>query len=266
MNNTGGTGGTFMNTARGFGNRAKKSFGDLSRWQQGIFFVLLIIVVGILIWAGIDYGKNRRDKKNRDEPMLVGAAVNAYEFSKPEGFYVEQSDEGLEFTYSFWIFIHDWDYKFNQWKNVFVKGNQMGDPNGGSARAPGIWLYPRDNSLHARINTTEDRNEGCDIKNIPLQKWVHITYILNNRTVDIYVDGKLERSCVLRGVPELNDDNVFVASNGGFMGQLAKLQYFRKAIKPEHVFKIYSQGPYLNPRYRVRLFEGGKFIQTNKTQ
>ena len=26
----------------------------------------------------------------------------------------------------------------------------------------------------------------------------HVTYVLNNRTVDVHINGKLERSCVLK--------------------------------------------------------------------
>ena len=170
--------------------------------------------------------------------VLLDSPTDAFDL-KDKSYPVKNSDEGLEFSYSVWIYVQDWT---QGWKNIFVKGTSGAGSN--SARAPGLWLYPDTNALHARINTFASPNEGCDIKNIPLQKWVHIAYVLNNRTVDIYIDGKLERSCVLRGVPKLNDEPVRVCDNGGFFGKISNLVYFRYAMKPDEVYKIYASGPY----------------------
>ena len=157
-------------------------------------------------------------------------------------FKVPTPTEGLTFTYSFWVYVEDWSYQFGNLKNIFVKGDANSDSG---ERAPGFWFYPRTNALHARISTTVDKNEGCDIQNIPLQKWNHIVYVLNNRTVDIYVNGKLERSCVLKGIPIVNSKSLIVAADGkGFYGKLANLIYYTKAIEPSDVQQIYKAGPY----------------------
>jgi hypothetical protein len=196
-----------------------------------IFLIILIIVIVILV---------RTAKKNKENvSVLVESPTDAFDMKA--SFPVKNSDEGLEFSYSVWIYIQDWT---RGWKNIFVKGDKTSGAGTNSSRAPGLWLYPDTNALHARINTFASPNEGCDIKNIPLQKWVHITYVLNNRTVDIYIDGKLERSCVLRGVPKLNDSPVHVCDNGGFFGKISNLVYFRYAMKPDEVYKIYAKGPY----------------------
>jgi hypothetical protein len=197
-----------------------------------IFLVILIIIIVVLV---------KRAKKNKTNiSVLIDSPTDAFDL-KNKSFTVKNSDEGLEFSYSVWIYIQDWT---QGWKNIFVKGSKTSGAASNSARAPGLWLYPDTNALHARINTFASPNEGCDIKNIPLQKWVNITYVLNNRTVDIYIDGKLERSCVLRGVPKLNDDPVHVCDNGGFFGKISNLVYLRYALKPDEVYKIYAKGPY----------------------
>ena len=36
----------------------------------------------------------------------------------------------------------------------------------------------------------------CDIPEIDLQRWTMITVVLSGRTIDVYIDGKLTRSCV----------------------------------------------------------------------
>lgn len=198
------------------------------------FILLIVLVVVIVILV------NRAKKNKANVSVLMGPPTDAFDL-KDKSFPVKNSDEGLEFSYSVWIYIQDWT---RGWKNIFVKGDKTDGAGTNSARAPGLWLYPDTNALHARINTFASPNEGCDIKNIPLQKWVHIAYILNNRTVDIYIDGKLERSCVLRGVPKLNDEPVRVCDNGGYFGKISNLVYFRYAMKPDEVYKIYASGPY----------------------
>ena len=197
-----------------------------------IFVVVLIIIIVLVVKS--------RQKRDRNEKLLIGAPVDAYSI-KNNKFEVENSDLGLEFSMTMWIYISDWT---QGWKNILIKGDKKTTPNNSSARAPGLWLYPNTNALHARINTFAAVNEGCDIKNIPLQKWVCIAYILNNRTVDIYINGKLERSCVLRGVPKLNNAPIYLCENGGFFGKISNVKYFRYALQPDKVHSIYSSGPY----------------------
>lgn len=200
-----------------------------------ILLVVLIVIIVVLV--------NRAKKRANNVSVLIDSPKDAFNLdAKSKEFdNLKNSDLGLEFSYSVWIYIQDWT---RGWKNIFVKGDKSEGATSNSARAPGLWLYPETNALHARINTFASPNEGCDIKNIPLQKWVHIVYVLNNRTVDMYIDGKLERSCVLRGVPKLNNDPLHVCDNGGFFGKISNLVYYRYALKPDEVFGIYSSGPY----------------------
>ena len=204
--------------------------------------VIIVIVLVVVIWAIVRAVKNR----NKNTSFLISGPVDAYNINTnpklKNGLEVKNSDEGLEFTYSLWIYIQDWT---RGWKNILVKGSTNATATGtGFNRAPGLWLYPNSNSLHARITTFAAANEGCDVKNIPLQKWVHIGYVLNNRTVDIYLNGKLERSCVLRGVPKLNEEKVHFGLNNGFFGKLSNVVYYRKALNPDQIYSIYSGGPY----------------------
>jgi hypothetical protein len=232
----------------GVGNMGASSsmnMGSNSVFNKQMGFILLgILAVAIIVIVIVVIVNNNKNKNNKN--IIIDTPVNAFGL-KDNKFTVKNSELGLEFSYSVWIYIQDWTHG---WKNIFVKGS--GSPGSSTPdqqassqlRAPGLWLYPDTNSLHARINTYASPNEGCDIKNIPLQKWVHIAYVLNNRTVDMYIDGKLERSCVLRGVPKLNDSDLVVCDNNGFFGKISNLVYYKYALKPEDVHNIYSSGPY----------------------
>jgi len=227
---------SFGNTSSGFGRGFMSAASSISPVLIALVVIILVIVMIIIIVVLV----NKAKKTSRNVKVLIDSPVDAYDLKNNE-FKVENSDEGLEFSYSVWIYIQDWT---RGWKNILVKGDKSNGAGTSGARAPGLWLYPDTNALHARINTFASPNEGCDIKNIPLQKWVHIVYVLNNRTVDMYIDGKLERSCVLRGVPKLNEDPIYVCDNGGYFGKVSNLVYYRYALKPDEVYRIYSGGPY----------------------
>ena len=245
---------TAWNSTRSGFNKVGRSYSGLSGGQKAILIIIILIVVSLIIyWAYQAYQTSAHgDAAN---PILIGAPVNAFNADlAKKTFDVPDTKSGMQFSYSMWLYIADWDYKYGQMKQILVKGDPTTD-----LVAPGLWFYERTNSLHARISTFADVNEGCDISNIPLQKWVHIVYVLNNRTTDIYVDGKLERSCVLKGVPRLNNRPVKVCgmdagqTEPGFNGQIAKLQFYSTALMPEDVYTIYTQGPFLSSSYKVSL-------------
>jgi hypothetical protein len=63
------------------------------------------------------------------------------------------------------------------------------------------------------------------------------------RTMDIYLDGKLVRTCLLPGVAHVNNNsNIYVTPLGGFDGWTSKLQYYPNSLNPQEVWNIYTQG------------------------
>ena len=215
-----------------------QSFSALSTLSQiftsilGFLFLILVIYIIYYLYSSAQYDP-------RSAPLLIGKPVNAFDenLSKTTT-RLPSASEGLAFTYNYWMYIADWQYKFGEEKVIFIKGQ---DAN----KAPKVFLYPKKNSMGVRMVTFADPNgEGCDIDNIPLQKWVNIAVVLDNRTMDIYVDGRLERSCALRGVPKLNKNELRFAPGGGFYGQLSKFRYFNRAITPDEAHSIYTDGPY----------------------
>ena len=215
-----------------------QKFTALSVLSQIFTVILAILLFGLVIYL-VYYFYNVSQYGTASAPMFIDKPVNAFDENLSRTTrQIPTGSQGLSFTYNFWMYIADWQYRFNEKKTIFIKGNN-------SNRAPEVYLAPSQNSLGVTISTfAEPDGESCNIDNIPLQKWVNVAVVLNNRTVDIYVDGKLERSCVLRGVPRLNRNDIRFAPDGGFYGQLAKFRYFNRPITPDEVFSIYSNGPY----------------------
>ena len=83
----------------------------------------------------------------------------------------------------------------------------------------------------------------CLIENIPIQKWVNVVISLYGLTLDIYLDGKLVRTCVMPGVPQIsNATDINVTSKGGFSGWTTNFKFWSDASNPQEVYNIYKAG------------------------
>jgi hypothetical protein len=235
-----------MNSAN-LGNNLKlkntlSSNGSNNLMKYGIG---LIVFVAILVILLVVVYRNRAANQ-AENPILISRPVNAYDLTSGNQFDIQPSEAGLEYSYSCWFYVQDWYYKFQDFKCIYAKGTvaEGSDPVVQGNLNPGVFLYPETNNLMVSVATYYNPSERVSVTNIPLQKWVHLTVVLNNRTVDVYVNGKLERSKVLAGVPKLNDMPLHVAPNGGFFGKVSRLQYFTRSLKPDEVFNLYQNGPY----------------------
>jgi hypothetical protein len=85
----------------------------------------------------------------------------------------------------------------------------------------------------------------CTVKNIPIQKWVNLSITLYKKTLDVYINGKLHKTCVLPNVPEMQDNgngNIDITPGGGFDGYTSKFQFYPEALNPQEIWNIYSNG------------------------
>jgi hypothetical protein len=101
---------------------------------------------------------------------------------------------------------------------------------------PGADQKPTNNKGNTVVHT-------CSVGNIPIQRWVNLAISVYGRTLDIYIDGKLVRTCLLPGVANINNNaNVYITPSGGFEGWTSKFQYFPTSINPQDAWNIYVKG------------------------
>ncbi len=56
---------------------------------------------------------------------------------------------------------------------------------------------------HHDTNNVKPGCDHCDIEYFPLQRWVSVNIAITNNVLDISIDGKLKKSCVLSGSPSV---------------------------------------------------------------
>lgn len=186
--------------------------------------------------------------------------------------------EGGEFTVSAWIYINNWSYRQGYNKSILRIGGSSFDTLriylGGFKPKLMVRLHTKDKSAPlSSINNSPDNVQsdsletatlnatynvqqmdsglldgsspsGCDLPEVDLQRWVNIVVAVNGKTVDVYLDGKLARSCVLPNYFKVDSSySGYLLSHGGFGGDIANVMMYDTAMNPEVVYKNYIAGP-----------------------
>jgi hypothetical protein len=96
------------------------------------------------------------------------------------------------------------------------------------------------------VNTnSKDFAEFITVDKIPISKWVICSLNIKNRTVNVYINGKLNKSVTLQNVPTQNNYDTYIGENGGFSGYISNLRYFNRSITYDEILSINSYGPNL---------------------
>jgi hypothetical protein len=181
--------------------------------------------VGPSWWNSWGFGALSNDPHDATQLLVIpGKSVPLS--AGNQGFY------GLQW----WMYVKDWSYGYGKDKDVVVRANSANP----SIVNPKVSLHPTDNVLRftisvfptgtssgsstdpAAANDTESAvaNFTCEVPDIPLQKWFAVSMTVFERNLDVYIDGKLVKSCFMSGVPKPVVSDVQITPNGGYSGLL----------------------------------------------
>lgn len=160
---------------------------------------------------------------------------------------------GADYGIQYWMYIANWDYRFGQDKDV-LKRVASNEP---SIVGPRIFLAPNDNTLHVQVslyptnesaasaepgmNSTGD-SFTCSVENVPLQSWFAVSVTVFQRNLDIYINGRLVKSCVLPGIPKPAMGDVLLGDNGGFAGSICNVNGYNVMLNPDDAKSFHAKG------------------------
>jgi hypothetical protein len=184
--------------------------------------------------------------------------------------------EGLEFTWSWWIYVDDLDYRRGELKNVFVKGDNLYTNNSNEEQkqyngvdhminGPGVYLTPFENKLLFAFNTYDNVIEQFEIDNIPMNKWLNVIIRCEQRTIDVFINSAFAKRYKLKSLPKQNYNNVYIGKNGGFAGYVSNLWYYNYALGTKAINSLYRMGAstnILNDRSKETKGSGGGTTQS----
>jgi hypothetical protein len=157
-----------------------------------------------------------------------------------------------------WMYVKDWNYGYGKKKAVVKRPDAT---NSGIAN-PSISLHPTDNAMQISVSIYPSTEGGsgkaepapaghsgssddvfvCDIPNIPLQTWFSVSVTVFGRNLDVYLDGKLVKSCFLSGVPKPAVGDIQLTPEGGFSGRICNFYHYPKMLTPSDAMTFWSAG------------------------
>jgi len=185
------------------------------------------------------------------------------------------------FTYSIWFYIDDWNYRYGEPKLLFARSGKTAPDTGGledtedsedssspssfedsgttidpsslggpPEPSPAVIFGAIENSMTIMLtcyNSTVASDTGvihnCNVPNIPLQKWTNLLISVYGQALDVYLDGKLVKTCMLPGVPKVTTTlPVIITPKGGFSGWTAAFQYWNDSTNPQDAWNVYKKG------------------------
>lgn len=195
--------------------------------------IAILIIVGLLVLLStaetITSWITRIDKMAVDLiPNTVGSSTMkriVQNPSTPEAITLPRSDnerDGLEFSYSMWLFIDPATFSGNPGavvgapqsnkpkvlKHVMHKGTNGMFP----LLAPGVFINAEANELVVIMNTFDAWNNMVIIRNIPVQKWLHLVISAKGKAMDVYLNGNVVARKTFASFPKQNYGDVYFFS------------------------------------------------------
>jgi len=268
---------TNSNNLRNLNNNLKNVSNKKSSSSSIFIVIAVILLVVILCIAGYFIYRYMNEKKASELvtkqfiPYIHDASIQ----KRMGNGSMPTSSSGNEYNLNFWIYVNDYGVRRNEDKCILYKGDT---PNGRLDDAsvtstgtnpnincnPSVWLLKNVNTLRVVIGLdshfASDCNPAatdqacqpgemdadyCEIDYFPLQKWVDVNIALRNNVIDIFFDGALKKSCILKGPPVVTTGDMLVCPDGGFNGYISNMKYSNKALSADKIESMYKSGPTL---------------------
>ena len=188
--------------------------------------------------------------------LMTKATVTVSGFSDASKTLTVPSDKtgGNNYGYSVWLYIDKWVISASSTttvnKNVVTRCD--------SANNPLFSMYLENDQNNLNVVVKGNESAPCTIRNVQLQKWINITMSIYGNTADLYLDGKLVRTCVMTAMPSSlsSGDQLYVGggytidptshtispTDGDLQGFISNVVYNPDYFSPEEAWNIYSAG------------------------
>ena len=226
-----------------------------------VFLILVLIVFMILMNLGIyliSYFllptsnpyvvkgfRTGSEKKTITQDPKLSQSVTVYR-SKNE-------DKGAEFTWTCWLKIESLiDGTTTDVQHIFSKGGLVNKTVGAKfeTNGPGVYLNKitdgsGEGTIQILMDSTDGTTKRIDIDSIPINRWFNIAIRLQNKIMDVYMNGAIAKRLAFSSLPKQNYGDIYVCQNNGFTGSLSDLRYFDSALNVFDLTNIAMAGPNL---------------------
>jgi hypothetical protein len=193
--------------------------------------IVVLVVIGIVLWRVISSQKPKTDTVDIIPGSLSGKQPQTASITLDRSF---NQPQGATFSYTGWILVNDFTYNYGKRRTIFTRGD-----------CPGLYLDTTSNSLLIAVETYADTAETILIDNIPADKWVHFAIIVDQDSMDVYINGIIRQHHSFTQLPKQNDSPVSAGgeAGSGWDGVLANLQYTPRSLTASEVGAMTANVP-----------------------
>ena len=192
--------------------------------------VLITIIICLLLWWILNTAANY----DIVDTIRDGKDGQVYRKTLPKS--VNRVD-GIEFSYSGWLRIDDFAFKFGVPKVIFVKGSADL-----TTACPALVIDANTNTLLLKVDTFGVQ-ETISIVSVPAKKWLHFVINVNQEAVDVYINGILYAHHILSQLPKQNSASVLTSPDGGFAGKVVRIQYHPQTLTESDILSKAREQP-----------------------
>lgn len=246
-----------------------------------VFLILVLIGFMILMYLGIAIIKYFTSTSTNNLYVVNGLNDGSNYKVVPQDPRNSQSvtitrsnnqNSGIEFTWSIWLKTSGANNNKTPYSHIFSKGGNgtfnrngimqinnapgvyftNGDAISNNSTAPGYKGPTQTNvAIFMNVASTTPTNEitslteSLVVNGVPIGTWFNMVIRLENKVMDVYINGTLTKRHIFTNVPIQNYDDVYVCANGGFSGTMSDLRYFNRSLNVFEINNIVSAGPKL---------------------
>ena len=211
-------------------------------------FIILISVIFYAIYKTVLYFKSEQGKEIMiiDSPVEIASDMSTCSGNIPSS--------GNEHTYSFWVYVNQWEITTGP-KYIFRKEHLSNNLNVVlNEDKTDLEVFLTDKSSGDKIVKFEDETDNDSthrLRSFPLQSWNNVIISIWNKTLDVYLNGKLARTFIIaEPLQPLDNGKLTIGSlsannENTFNGYLSRFKYIPHVISPKEIFQIYLKGPAL---------------------
>ena len=108
---------------------------------------------------------------------------------------------------------------------------------------PNVTYMGAQNTLRITMKDQDHKIELMDdLTNIPLQRWNNLVINYSGGTLDVFLNGNLERT-VTEVIPFKSNEQISIGTDGGVQGGICKVMYIQNALDISEINDLYQQAP-----------------------
>ena len=195
------------------------------------YIVLGVIIIILLYVLYLNYFSTYRTK------LSTSTTLNA---ASIPGITITDAPTTTRYAYGIWMYVNTWNN--NNTKPIFSRPGQIS-----------VYLDNTTPTLYCDISQNCTNNITPTTKmnitqNFPIQKWTYVTVNVDNRFVDMYLDGKLVKSiqmnCTQTTPPK--DELMFLGGQQANDILVSSFHRWSIPLSPQDVWNEYLKGNWQN--------------------